>query len=1129
MPDTKPSPKFSKTKRVVSSLIVSLFVALMTVTAAWGLDWLSHIVAVVAVSLLLATVFGLLSFWILTRTKKSLKSNNQEKILLKKRQKLLVTHFYRMMKLQNRKKVRLSRYDLPIYLLLSESPTEDRRIISQMGYEAYKLDDFGNDIEFPILFWQSEHSILMSISLGEDQHPEYIKTLCKCLNKWRPRQAINGLLLTTDIASLQTNEEQITQKADELKSTIQTFNQTFGLNLPIYNVITNMGSISDFCQFFSSFDEAKRNNVLGATFPYEKRGGIDANWFSDEFDYLTSQLISNVNGALGNQLNQDFRNSIVSAPFQFGLIKQQLQAFLQRLYRGEQLSDGLQFRGFYFTHSGAENKQTDLLASVVNHSLGNENYLHRPQIPVNQTLFAQSLMTHVVLNEQEIVGVNKRKENTMFFAQTLYSLFGAVLLATTLILIKLNFDDQSQKELRADKQLERYKEAISAAPYDIENMADNIPNLYSLYRIHALYLEPKPWYSLPFLPNPTIETQVRQAYFNELKQVLIPSMESTLEKDLFVYVNLEDQAKTLTLLNNYRLLFNADKTNVNELKQYFIHTLQEQGAADSINTAQLSQLLSDVFEQNLIPVKANVDLESLAKKVINQTGVEMLLYEHIVQSERYSKRIDITSELGKNFDQVFRFSPQFVGYLVPYLYTPAGFNEIDLSVDSPLVKEAIDAYQGIAGTAPSALEMYRISRDLRQMYQQDYINYWRSVIQNIEAQTITDPSELHRTIAILSEPAQNPLSLLYSTLSKYTSVEMSVEPAKEEDKDAVIPEQDSDKVEMARQISLSFSTVRTLITPDKTDTKPIDSILVNLAAAQSWLDQFYQSTEPQSLAFKTLSATLKADNPITALANIAANQPSLLKGILENISTQSNEMLLSLTHDHLNNTWTSEVYQPYQQTLASFYPFSLKSSNDASVADVFAFFSSKGIFDTFYDTKLKMFTISEDSSPFLPGLLPNSGLALDPDLWQMISKAKDIQQALFLSDPTRVSVQFQMKAVEMTPDLTEFSITNQKTLFTYRHGPTFWSQLTWAGEEQLEDKIDVALNAQNQSIAQEAFSGNWNWFRLIEPRVKSATAQNTQVQFDYGDSKVTIAIRTQGQINPFVPGFFAGFNLPSGI
>ncbi len=39
--------------------------------------------------------------------------------------------------------------------------------------------------------------------------------------------------------------------------------------------------------------------------------------------------------------------------------------------------------------------------------------------------------------------------------------------------------------------------------------------------------------------------------------------------------------------------------------------------------------------------------------------------------------------------------------------------------------------------------------------------------------------------------------------------------------------------------------------------------------------------------------------------------------------------------------------------------------------------------------------------------------------------------------------------------------------------------------------------------------------------MKSATAQSTQVEFTYGDNNVNLAIKTQGQINPFVPGFFS--------
>ncbi|MGR5456855.1 hypothetical protein, partial [Vibrio alfacsensis] len=91
----------------------------------------------------------------------------------------------------------------------SDKPQNDFNVITQMGYEAYQVDEFGNDIEFPILFWLSEHSLVISVSQGEDQHPEYLKTLYNCLKKWRPRQALNGLLLATNADALLGQKEAI--------------------------------------------------------------------------------------------------------------------------------------------------------------------------------------------------------------------------------------------------------------------------------------------------------------------------------------------------------------------------------------------------------------------------------------------------------------------------------------------------------------------------------------------------------------------------------------------------------------------------------------------------------------------------------------------------------------------------------------------------------------------------------------------------------------------------------------------------------------------------------------------------------------------------------------------------------
>ncbi|TMX36769.1 type VI secretion system membrane subunit TssM [Vibrio sp. Hep-1b-8] len=1122
---TKPTQKSNK-RSVIWALLTAVLIVLIGAGLTWWFAYPDSLAIGIIATIIASFLSALMTYWLLQRGSEVSKTPDQQRLLIQKRSKLLTLHFKRMIEVQKRKKRLNSRYDQPIYLLLSDDPSKDKSIITQMGYEAYKVDDFGNDIEFPVLFWLSEHSILISVSCGEDQQAQYLKTLTESLNKWRPRQAVNGMLLTTEVEHLLGNREALIQRADELKSTIKTFNDSFGLNLPIYNLITNMGQINDFCQFFSAFDEAKRNDVFGATSPFIKNGGIDADWFNQEYDHLISQLIASTSTALSSQLNQDYRNSICAAPYQFGLLKQSLWHFLQRLYRGDQLNNGLCFRGFYFTHSGTDTKQYDLLANVINESLGNEKFQQQQQLPVTQTLFAQHIMNHVVLNENALVGVNRRRENSLLFWQTAYTVFCAALLITVLAVIKLDFDYQSAREARADNMLERYKEAIAASPYDIENMADNIPNLYSLNRIYALYLEPKPWYTLPFMPSSSIMDEVEAAYFEELSQVLIPSMENTLEKDLFVYVNLEDQAKTLSLLNNYRLLFDPKRTNIEELKNYFMSTLRDQGEADSVNLAQLRILLDDVFAQDLVPVKPNYDLETLAKKVINQTGIETLLYEHILNSATYSKRIDIRPEFGSHFSQLFSFSPSYAGYMVPYLYTPSGFNELDLSVDSKVLSEALQAYEGVAGNSPSALEMYRISRDLKQMYQNDYINYWRDLTSRIQVKEIKDADSLNRSLSVLTSAADNPLALLYTTVSKYTSVEIEV--PKAESDETLPPQQDSDKKESARQIYIAFTPYHQQVTATDQGTKPIDTLLGQFTEMETWLAKFLSSESPQEMAFNTLTAELKLSNPVSVVAGNTAKQPALSMEIIANVTQQANEMVMSLAHSYLNTSWQNEVFQTYQNTIAAYYPFNKSASLDAATNDVASFFKSNGVLDKFYHSKLKGFS-TDERSPFLAGLLPNTGLALDPNVWQMIDKAADIRNALFLQDPQNISLEFQLKALEMSSDLTQFTINAEKSLFSYQHGPRLWSKQNWSAKDVDKDSIGFQLRAQDVQIADETFTGSWAWFKLIEPRVVSATSQSTRVKFSHNESQVELSIKIQGQNNPFVPNFFSAFTLPASI
>ena len=128
-----------------------------------------------------------------------------------------------------------------------------------------------------------------------------------------------------------------------------------------------------------------------------------------------------------------------------------------------------------------------------------------------------------------------------------------------------------------------------------------------------------------------------------------------------------------------------------------------------------------------------------------------------------------------------------------------------------------------------------------------------------------------------------------------------------------------------------------------------------------------------------------------------------------------------------------------------------------------------------------------------------------------------------------MSLQFQLKAKEMSSDVTEFIIRGEKPLFTYQHGPRLWSKQSWNATAIEQDALGFQIKAQASSIANEKFEGNWAWFKLIEPRVASTTSQQTEVAIKYGESQVELSIKTQGQNNPFVPNFFSAFSLPSSI
>ena len=1109
----------------------------------WFADFEFDLFIVAAISFVISVFsFLLLSFLFYIYGNKKIKkieslSNKDKRLNIK-----FAKRFAHFIKLQRKTKHHKSYYDESIYLFLTLNIGKDARLLSQMGYELFLSLGEDNEGDYPIQCWLSPHSIIVTVEASESLNRSHIVNLCKCLNRHRKRRAVNGLIVATEIDFIIGHYSDLNSYTDKMRSIIHQCNSAFGLNIPIYNVFTELSSIDDLCTFFSTCDKNVRDEPFGALMP-NVQNDIDFNWFDESFDDLTSKLVDALARLFDRQLTESLRQSVAAAPFQFSLIKPYVAAFFKQLYQNDNYHELLKFRGYFFTNSTENPNTRDLLADLTVKKLNSNKYFQLRDNDFCQPLFIQGLMSQVILSENKLVGVNHRRENVFIFGQIIYGVFWGAIWLSTLTVLKMSFDFQNQRELQADKMLKKYKASILTSPYEIQHLSKNVPNLSTLYNIDKIYSENEPWYALSVIPNSNIKHSVENAYQNTLTQVLQPSMVYDLEQDLFIYKVLNDKNKALSLLNVYHMIETnkSDQADVKSVNEYFINELVVGGQNDKGTLVNFANLVSDA---STLPIKHSLfdpNLLQVSKDEVSTGGIENLLYRQIKKIPTLSRTIDLRDEFGSKFDQVFTFKKGFDGYFVPFMFTPQGFNELDLSISSPIIKRSLDAYISVVGMAPSSVEFYRITKELNRRYQQDYVNFWKDLIQNVEIKPINSTVQLRQMLDLLSSASDNPLTIFYQQLAKYTQLNIPTENSAGLTKlkaltskklsagvDSLVAES-SQKTLLAKNISNIFKEYDELTQVDDKGVTPLNQIQEHIKASKIWLDNFYLNSNPQVQAFSILSQALPRNNPVSTLYYYATQQTGLVKDVLQFITQFIDKRFISLTHSYLNGHWNNYVYRPFKKNIASFYPFNTQSKDDVAATDLRDFFGVNGALNQFTTEKLASFRHEVSHRPYLPGLLPDSKLVLKSSLWKAVAYGKEIQNTLNIKKSEPLAINFQLKAAEMDTAILDFIISGNKPIFTYQHGPSVWVAETWVIDAVRDDQLSLKVGFIDESPIIERYNGAWNWHRMLAPKISWTNSRYSDVLFEFDGKWVKLLLQTKTKANLFKPEFFSDFTLPSSI
>ncbi|GAK88096.1 IcmF-related protein [Vibrio ponticus] len=933
---------------------------------------------------------------------------------------------------------------------------------------------------------------------------------------------------------LDRSEISVSELSQKYRAMLEELNHSSGLTLPVYCAFTDMSQVKDLCELFSPLDENERDLPFGVLRNIEETYQYDKAWFDQSFEQLMKNIAGCLPSSLKHQLNADYRDAALAGVFQLSALRYEIEDFLSLTFNQHQFDNvELFFRGYFLVNSGGDNSARDIVSAMHAADFGYDSMAKLETPNRSLSLFAKDLFSACILKESTLVGVNKKKEVTYRASRWVVVTAMVALFVGFVSMLRASYLYQQDLDAKAQTMLTQYKENLSVNKIQPDDLASPVFSLFELREIVQLYEQDNhPWYISSWLPNSSIQEEVTKAYYRELKSELLTLMRDYLMKDMFVYNSLDDKVKTLELLNLQQILYNAQRHSPQPLVDYYTQALNEEGSGYANLIERFQLLAKDVLATSATPPAFDEQLLELVKSSLSSNDVSELLYQHIMQHQEFAKRVDIRKQLNPSYEQVFHFSDDFSGYLIPYVFTRDGFEELSAETGFQLASQAIQDYEGVMGRISGDAEMNRINRQLRDRYVKDYIRYWMTLTNNVHLTEVNSWGGSEQQLALVTDANFSPLFQFYQLIDVNTNLSKSPDekqPNNKSEEQSTSPVTSSEGVAMekvAESISFPFRHLHQVIEANQTGQSHYDIAIGNLNLLRDWTAKS-KEIQFKGHYFLEQLENKDASNPVAQLNRLADdyNVP-ILPELMQQQASLVNGLALDSVREVINQDW-STVSEFYQARLANHYPFSSSAASDAKLADVEAFFKPNGEFDRFATKYASQLDITVNRELFIQGFIPHQYLALSWQYQPLNDAIIRIQQQMF--DGNQLGFKFAVKAVKMSPDITRFALTSSSKLFEYQNGPKLWRTQAWPIPSNQQQEISILLEDTLGVMQRSKQAGVWSWFKVADKMHASTQVGSNEMVWRYqnGTNEVNLLVRGEGTEQPLDSSYFSQLSVPS--
>jgi len=1036
-------------------------------------------------------------------------------------------------------------YHLPWIMVIGPEKGGSSRWLTGAGFEPICRKEETRNAE--VQLWLSEQAVAIEVSsvLLQQENSLLEKPIWDyllqqlCLH--RPRQPISAMLLMLDARRLQgATEGEMEQLIQHYRRRAVEVRQQCSLEPPLLLQVTQADQLDGFDAYSAALGASDRQQPWG--FVVDEQGNES---FQDALHGWQLSIAQPLLTLLQNQTALPARQSLMRFVLQLELVQQRLATVYQGLAQGDRFGPGIALRGCFLSSAGQQGAAQPWLARQLV-SAQFDCASPAPQLPGQEAIFINQQVPKVLQPLSARLGQNPLAAAGWRLSTLATGLLLVGLLAGSFQVYWLNVSHNKQLETGIEQALLRYETDVADTGPD--QITPLIMPLSELRMLVEEVNQPRPWYLSVGLFDQQLADQITRAYHNQLAQRLLPVLAKVTESNLAAYVHLSDADGVFEHLQHYLMLHDIKLREAPALTAYLLRSLLAHEEILGQDRQPLTTLFADLWQTAAVPKEQNTELVAEARIQLDRIIDERLVYDYIRSRPALARTVDMRERLSGQFSQVFTFSEGYEGYYVPRLFTRDGYNSLDLSSDSALLKDAINRLEQVktGKLKASYATRSRISDRVRELYFADYVRRWREFIRNIELRTAAGSAELD---TLLDRLYRGETPVLYQLTALIAAQTQLVEEKPPADNSAA---QKAAEKKVAKALKIKGPAKKALSNAASDRLAKLaaqrnasivnhafasyaslyaergEAINLVLTGLQETRQQLSSHADPDFAAWELVRQINQGKtNVLDELDSTSRLLPRQVQEWFGSLEAQVWEHWLVDSERYLQSRWEDEVYSEYQQRLAGRFPLVAGARREVRPGTLASFLRPQGRLDAFFDDYLSAFVESRGRTWSVRGN-KRRALAISAQYLASQQYLRRIQSALFANEGGQLDIRYNIRPEQLSTNVTTFGLRDGLQQLEYRHGPRQWQAAHWPVQDA---NPDLTLYFENNGLrlAQQQFRGPWALWRFAYASEQFPVDDGVQLHYSLRDYQIRLGVQLEGSANPFDPALLSKLNLPRSI